>query len=408
MTNAPRVLFLTHNAPRHHGDAAGSFVLRLAAALQQAGAVVDVVAPGASGLAVHDQIDGVAITRVRYASDARMTLAYEGTMVESVRRSWSGRLALVQLLWQMRRAVRRAIDAARAEGRPYLVVHAHWWFPAALALWKGLGRRTDPPLVITMHGSDVRLAEAIKASHPVMRAVLNDAASLTTVSLWLASTVRRIVPGQDVTVAPMPIAFDADAEEHPASPREGILFVGRLNAQKGVADLLRALAEPALHTAVLTIIGDGPDRDRLESTAQTLGVADRIRWLGHRPHQELTAHYRAARVVAMPSRGEGLGLVAVEAQCAGTPVVAYADAGLLDVVDPAFGNALVPPGDASALAMALAKLLDTPLPSVAIAMREARVALRQRFAPESVAQRYLAIYRSAVASDAASSRKASA
>ena len=143
---APRVLFVTHNVPRAAGDIAGSFVLRLAVALQAAGARVDIIAPGAAGLARNDALEGVRITRVRYASDARMTLAYTGTMAEAVQGSWSGRLALVQLLWQLRRATRRAIAAAAQAGDPYTLVHAHWWFPSALALKGALTSETPYPV----------------------------------------------------------------------------------------------------------------------------------------------------------------------------------------------------------------------------------------------------------------------
>ena len=75
---------MTHNVPRFEGDAAGSFVLRLAVALQAQGATVTVIAPAERGLASEGTIEGVRIERVRYASDANMTLAYRGTMAESV------------------------------------------------------------------------------------------------------------------------------------------------------------------------------------------------------------------------------------------------------------------------------------------------------------------------------------
>ena len=103
MHGAVRVLFVTHNLPRFDGDAAGSFVLRLAVALQSAGAIVDIVAPGAAGLADEATLEGVRIRRVRYASDARMTLAYAGNMAEQVMASWGGRMALLGMLRTMRR-----------------------------------------------------------------------------------------------------------------------------------------------------------------------------------------------------------------------------------------------------------------------------------------------------------------
>ena len=178
-----RVLFVTHNVPRFANDAAGSFVLQLAVALQSLGHRVSVLAPGGAGLAANDSIGGVAITRVRYASDAHMTLAYTGTMAEAVKSSWSGRFALVGLLRALRQATTAHIRAAERSNDPFDIVHAHWWFPSALALWGVLPRR-KPALVITMHGSDVRLAQGAHMIHPVMRRVLRYARRRTAVSTW--------------------------------------------------------------------------------------------------------------------------------------------------------------------------------------------------------------------------------
>ncbi len=390
MRRAPRVLFVTHNVPRFDGDAAGSFVLRLAVGLQALGARVHVIAPGAAGLSATSTLEGVPIERVRYASDDRMTLAYTGNMAETVRGSWSGRVALLQLLFATRRAVRRALAGAQRDGDPFDIVHIHWWFPSGLALWKLFGRN-DPARVVTMHGSDVRLAAHTKPAHPIMRAVLGEAAACTAVSSWLATTSRAIVPACEIAVAPMPIddrLFDATTN---AADRRDLLFVGRLNAQKGLADLLAALATPPLADTTLHVVGDGPDRAALEQQAHGARISQRVVWHGALPQQALAPLYARARAVVVPSRGEGLGLVAVEAQLCGTPVVAYADGGLLDVVRPEHGGTLVEPGDVSALATAIALVIATDS-SVEQRGTAARREVMARFTPRAVAERYLGIY----------------
>ncbi len=408
MPRAVRVLFVTHNVPRCVGDAAGSFVLRLAVALQAAGAQVEVIAPAAAGLADVETLEGVRIQRVRYASDARMTLAYTGNMAEQVMSSWGGKLALLGMLRAMRRAVRERVDAAARAGEAYDLVHAHWWFPAGLALWRSR-RAGDPPLVITMHGSDVRLARRMAPARTVMRAVLRDAALVTAVSGWLAETARRIAPDTTVAVSPMPVDsrhFAPLARPSPttATPRRGILFVGRLNAQKGLADLLDAMVSPAMraHDAqhagdatMLDVVGDGPEREALMAHAASLGLAERVRWYGALAQPALVPLYQGARALAIPSREEGLGLVAVEAQLCGTPVVAYADGGLIDVVRPEHGGTLVAVGDTRALGEALARLLADEASAHERGM-VAREDMLARFSPEAVAGQYLSLYRQAV------------
>jgi len=402
---AARVLFVTHNVPRFAGDAAGSFVLRLAVALQSAGATVDVIAPAAAGLAPEATLEGVRVQRVRYAAEARMTLAYTGNMAEQVMSSWSGKFALLGMLHALRRAVRAKIDAAKRSGAPYDVVHAHWWFPSALALWR-LRRSGDPPLVITMHGSDVRLAQHITPAHPVMRAVLGEAALCTAVSGWLAETARRIAPDASIAVSPMPVDAEhfAPPPDMPAVVRSGVLFVGRLNAQKGLADLLDAMASsalPALGTTrdgtplVLHVVGDGPDGEALKARAIALGLADRVRWYGALPQHALIPLYQSARLLAVPSREEGLGLVAVEAQLCGTPVVAYADGGLLDVVRADHGGTLIPVGDVQALGAGIARIIADTDSADTLGM-QARQDMLARFSPDAVADRYLTHYRQVV------------
>lgn len=393
-----RVLFVTHNVPRFDGDAAGSFVLRLAVALQAAGARVDIIAPGAPGLAERDVLEGVIIHRVRYAADADMTLAYVGTMVEQVRHSWSARFALWGLLRALRRTAGAAIADAARHHDAFDVVHAHWWFPAGLALWHSQPRATAtsraPARMLTMHGSDVRLARLLAPARVLLRAVLGEYRVCTVVSTWLADTVRTVYSAAPVRVAPMPV--DSRHFALPVSAaRSGILFVGRLNAQKGIADLLRALAHPVLSSATLDVVGDGPLRDALEAQMATAGITTRVRFHGTLSPSALVSLYQHAAVVAMPSREEGLGLVAVEAQLCGAPVVAYASGGLTDVVQPDAGGTLVPVGNVDVMANAIAALLHDP----AEAARRSRLAhamILARFSPESVAREYLALYEFAI------------
>ena len=397
-----RVLFVTHNIPRFAGDAAGSFVLRLAVALRALGVNVDVLAPGSPGLQDNDIIEGVPIERVRYASPGNMTLAYSGTMAESVRESWSARFAFIGLMLHVRQRIRARVRQAVRDGAPYSLVHAHWWFPSGVAAWSaGVGKSLALPLVITMHGSDVRLAQGTRASHGIMQRVLQRARVRTAVSQWLANAAMSIVANVRVEVGPMPVDSSIFMPPSVDVPRSGILFVGRLNAQKGLADLLDALAQTAGQSVQLVVVGAGPDESALRQRATSLGVAHRVQWLGALKQNDIVALYQQAAVVAMPSRDEGLGLVAVEAQLCATPVVAYASGGLTDVVLPEHGGVLVPPGDIASLAHALN--LYTIDSAQARAMRETngsagRAAMLHAFSPDAVARKYVAWYQQALQS----------
>ncbi|HET6681491.1 MAG TPA: glycosyltransferase [Gemmatimonadaceae bacterium] len=381
-----RVLFVTHNYPRFPGDAAGSFLHTLAVALRGADVEVRVVAPADRGEASRAELDGIAVQRVRYAPAAWETLAYTGTMAAQVQRGWSARAAMAGMLVALARAGDLQARRWRAD-----VLHAHWWFPAGLALSMPLvgGRR---PLMITMHGSDVRLATGTSWAPALMRRVVARAARTVTVSGFLADRVARTGAPRPLVI-PMPVRAELFPPRSESDWRQvvpgRVLFVGRPSAQKGLRDLLGAIRH--LPHSTLDVAGDGPERATLEAYAREIGVADRVRWLGHLPQPELGAHYRAASAVAIPSRDEGLGLVAVEAQLSEAPVVAWDSGGLRDVVEHGVTGWLVPPDDETALAKRLEDVLFDPDAARRMAGVARRSALK-RFGAEAVAARYAELY----------------
>ena len=380
-----RVLFVTHSFPRYEGDGAGEFILRLATALVAAGCVVKVLAPAGTGLNATDSMRGVDVERFRYAPRAWETLAYTGTMAEQVAGSATAKLALAGLVAAGSAAVARAVDAFKPD-----VVHAHWWFPGGISAAGGSGAC---PLVVTLHGSDVRLASRSRFAPAAFRLMASRTAAVTAVSSWLATVAAAFAPRLEIAVAPMP----ADVSTfHPGNwPRQSsLLFVGRLNAQKGVADLLRALALIRSDVS-LDIVGDGPDRATLESLARTLGLADRVHWHGQLRQSALGPLYAASYAVVIPSHEEGLGLVAAEALLSETPVVAYRSGGLIDLVEDGATGRLVAEGDVDELANAVNRLLAAPDQAAAMGA-VGRKRMLARFAPATVAASYLKVYERAI------------
>lgn len=379
-----RVLFVTHAYPRFAADAAGSFLHRLALALNASGCELLVLAPSAPTLAPHEEIDGIPIRRFRYAPAGMESLAYTGTMAEQVLGSLRGKGALAGMLAAGTIALRRHAERFAPD-----VVHAHWWFPAGLL---SLGLEDSIPLVTTLHGSDVRLARKVKLVHPLFRRVLARSAAVTAVSSFLGGEARAMAPDARIAVAPMPAdttLFTAGAEPR-ISGR--FLFVGRLNAQKGLGELLEALAWCPAHIS-LDVVGSGEDEAALRAQSARLGLGARVTWHGALARTELPALYRRAQATVLPSTQEGLGLVAVESQLCRTPVIAYRSGGLPDVVAAEWGGVLVPPRDTRALSAALMGV-DAHPELVAGHGAAGRAAMLDRFAPSTVAAGYHALYRS--------------
>jgi glycosyltransferase involved in cell wall biosynthesis len=142
-----------------------------------------------------------------------------------------------------------------------------------------------------------------------------------------------------------------------------VLFVGGMDvahAFKGVPELLEAIA--GISDAHLLLVGDGALRKRYEDIAAAHGVSDRCHFLGAVSDDQLPEVYRAADVLAFPSTSaaEAFGLVAVEAQACGIPVVASDLPGVRTVVASGETGVLVPPKDVDALRRALSELLSHP------------------------------------------------
>ncbi|MBA3340804.1 MAG: glycosyltransferase family 4 protein [Gemmatimonadaceae bacterium] len=361
--------------------------MRLATALRAVDVRVHVIAPGAPGVPATDDFDGVTVDRFRYAPRRYENLAYTGTMAQDVATSWSARLALVGFFGA---EFVRSLSAARSF-EPDLI-HAHWWFPSGVVATQ-LTPLSQKPLVTTLHGTDVRLAKSIGMSRLLFRHVMRRSSRVTTVSSWLASEVTKLVPVTSPTVAPMPVATEVF---HPGSlSRSGrILFAGRLNRQKGLDHLIRAL--PLMRTpAALDVVGEGPSGTELRALAAELGANERIEWHGQLDRDALVGFYRTASVVVVPSTDEGLGLVAAEAQLCETPVIAFRSGGLTDVVQNHKTGVLVEPGDTAALASALDRVLAFPDEAAALG-RAGRTFALSTFSPESAARQYKNIYEEAL------------
>jgi colanic acid/amylovoran biosynthesis glycosyltransferase len=135
-----------------------------------------------------------------------------------------------------------------------------------------------------------------------------------------------------------------------------LLFVGRLVPVKGLSFLFETIG--MIDDAILDIAGDGPERKFLETKAAALGIGARVRFLGYQSQGQVRELLRGADVFVMSSFAEGLPVVLMEAMAAGVPVVAPWIGGIPELVNDGQSGFLVPPGDPSAAAIAVRRLLE--------------------------------------------------
>ena len=188
------------------------------------------------------------------------------------------------------------------------------------------------------------------------------ATAVVAVSEYGAQQVARRygVPRERIHVAPNGI--DTDRYTPARTPKVGdevtVLYVGRWHARKGVQHLMAAFG--AAHSRNLRLrlrmVGGGPLEPALREEVQRRGLSDVVRFLGALDDAAVLEEYRRADIVCVPSLQEGQGIVALEAQACGAPVVATRAGGLVEAVQDGYTGTLVPPGDALALAGALLEL----------------------------------------------------
>jgi glycosyltransferase involved in cell wall biosynthesis len=301
----------------------------------------------------------------RYAPAAWSLWGYAQSLESDVRVRRAVYLLAPLVALSLRRSLR-----ARLRAEPYDLVHAHWVVPNA-ALVTDVVRTRRLPFVISLHGSDVFLAERFAPARWLAGAALRAAGFVSACSSDLreralalgadAARTRSVPYGVD-TRAFAPVR--ADAEVRAALGVEGdallVLALGRLVEKKGFRFLIEAVA--GLPGVQVVIAGDGDLRASL--TAQARACAAPVLFPGNLERARLATALATADVVAVPSvvdsagNVDGLPNTLLEALASGRALVASRVAGIPDVVQDGVTGLLVPPCDAVALRAALVRLRD--------------------------------------------------
>jgi D-inositol-3-phosphate glycosyltransferase len=307
---------------------------------------------------------------------------------------------------------------AAAEPGHYDVVHTHYWLSGQVG-WVAK-QRWGVPLVHSMHTLAKVKNAALAAGdspEPVER-VLGEEQVVDSADRLIANTddearqlmvrygadprrVETVTPG--VSLSMFRPGFAGAARRRLGLPRDAyvLLFVGRIQPLKAPDVLLRAVArmlddEPALRSRLVVAVVGGPSGsglarpEELQRLAAGLGIADVVRFETPCPQRELAQWYRAADVTVVPSHNESFGLVAVESQASGTPVVAAAVGGLRTAVRHGESGLLVEGHDPADYAAVLRMLADRPRQRAALARGAVRHA--KAFGWSATVDRLLEVY----------------
>lgn len=275
-------------------------------------------------------------------------------------------------------------EHARSEERRYRAIHGHYWLGGLVA--RSLRDEWEAPWIQSFHTlartkaraglplDAVRAhaeAEMVASANRLVASSVSEAKDL--IRLYGANRDRICIanPGVDLRLFER---RDTDALRHELGleGKRVVLFAGRLEPLKGADTLLDAVAalgaDADFGDIRVLVVGDnsgdgasgGGERAMLEQRVKDTAISGRVRFLGAVPHERLADYYAVADVCVVPSRTESFGLVALEAQALGTPVVAAAVGGLTEIVEDGVTGYLVAGRDPQDYAAAIARVLRDP------------------------------------------------
>lgn len=400
------VVMVTTSYPRFPGDFVGTFMEPIAKGVAALGHEVHVVAPWDPRITRAGVEDGVHFHFFRYAPVASLNVFGYAAGLQADERirgaAWAAAPLAMSAGW---------FKALRvAQKRRATMMHAHWVVPGGVI---AASARPALPLVVSLHGSDVFVAERSLFARAGARAVFRRAGFVTAcsadlarraVALGAAPNRIDVVPyGVDAArFKPDPSARATRRTTIGVAPETPILFAaGRLVRKKGFEYVIDAL--PLLSGSPhLVIAGSGDLALELRERAQSRGVSPRVHFLGDVSQDEVASWLAAADVALVPSvrddsgNVDGLPNAALEALASGTPVVATAAGGLGSVIDDGRTGLAVPERDAHALADAVRRLLEDPGRRAALGA-SARADIERRFGWPAAVARFDAAYDRALA-----------
>jgi glycosyltransferase involved in cell wall biosynthesis len=355
-----RVLVLTSTYPRWLGDTEPAFVHALCEGLSERFDIW-VLAPHAPGAKIRETFGSIQVVRFRYFFDWGESLAYQGGIMAKLRSKRLRYFLVPPFLVCQWVAVLRLLLSQRFD-----VVHAHWLFPQGFAA--GVAQRLlprFPALVCTSHGTDLNGLQGGLFTR-IKRFAIRQSDAFTVVSAAMQLKAQSLdIDLRKTSVIPMGVdartLFTPDATVQRASRQ--LLFVGRLDEQKGIELLIRAMPDVLARypDCVLKIIGHGPQREELQQQVDQLGLVGRIVFVGAVPNTELPSHFRTATLMVCPSVGaEGLGLVCAEALACGCPVVASDLPAVQEVVQHEVSGLIFRQGDCKHLTSQILLMLSDP------------------------------------------------
>ena len=336
-----KLLVTATTFPRWKNDTEPSFVYELSQRLAGKGHDITVLAPHHSGAKRREVMDNLKIQRFRYFWPSSLEkLCYDGGILPNLKRRFWTWLEVPFLMAAEYFAIHRIV---KQEG--INMIHAHWIVPQGF-LASLLKKFHGVKYITTAHAGDI-----FPLKSPWLRgfagSAISNADACTANSQFTKKAVLGLSPDSHVDVIPMGVDLSIfsgrlkqDIRQKYGITGKLILSVGRLAEKKGIRHLISAMPSilKKYKDAKLLIVGDGPEKGRLESQVAELSLKHNVIFSGRVSNRDIASYYSSADVFVLPSivtasgDTEGLGVVLLEALASGTPVVASNVGGVTDII----------------------------------------------------------------------------
>jgi glycosyltransferase involved in cell wall biosynthesis len=400
------ILVLTSAYPKFDGDSTAPFMASICEHIAARGHSLHVVLPEHREWARPPVEGAIHYHPYRYSPTRGWTpWGYAQSLEEGVRL----RRRLYALAPAVFLSARRTCSTLTANRR-FDVIHAHWAVPNG-AIASGVSRKRGVPLVVTLHGSDISVAEQKPWFARLARTAFAQARVITAPSddllrraaaLGARAALERVPWGADPDLfGPDPDGAQRVRHLHGVSEHDVLVVgIGRFVRWKGFDDLIVGVARARDHVSglKLVLVGDGDTRSELEAQAARVGLVDAVAFPGMAKRADVNAYLSAADVVAVPSvhaNGfvDGQPTVALEAMAAGKPLVVTRVGGLPDLVREGENGLVVPERDPDALANAIVELARDGRRRAALGAA-GRARVEQELNWDAVAERLIDVYES--------------
>jgi len=344
-----KILEITHSFVRNPQDYISHFLLTFFEGLETQNIKIKVISPHNSGLKRIENYGSIEVERFRYAYDKDEILAYKGNMHEIVLSNPFNLILLFNFIKYCIRNVKKDIS-------DFDLIHLHWWLPFGIPV-SFIANRYNKPLIISLHGTDVRLIKKYKILRYPMKWLSERVKAFFVVSNYIKNIMEEIgISNDKIYVLSMPVENELFFPEKHFNKNKVILTIARFTKQKRIEDIIEIANNIKNDKIIFHIIGDGPEKENIKNLINRYQLQN-ILIISPMDRKQIAKKIRSSDIFILLSQDEGFGMVVVESMLSGVPVILSNSGGFKNIINNNINGILVEHGDINQAILSIEKLI---------------------------------------------------